>query len=186
MTVCLGIDQSYSGLAMVAYNASTGEHRDQLKSYPAERFRNQTDRLNTIRHDVSRNIMMFTRALGSIDVVALEGYAPGSKYGRELAGELAATIKLALYDNLLLPQCWPIVIAPTKLKKYTTGRGTAAKNEMLLGVYKKWGVDYSDDNLADAYSLARAAHTWFEKAGTNSELETLKGLKRYSADTHSP
>lgn len=186
MTVCLGIDQSYSGLAMVAYNAATGEHSDQLKRYPADRFRNQTDRLNTIRHEVSQQINLFTRGLGNIDVVALEGYAPGSKYGRELAGELAATIKLALNDNLPIPQCWPIVIAPTKLKKYTTGRGTAAKNEMLLGVFKKWGVDYKDDNLADAYSLARAAHAWFETVGTKSELETLKGLKRYKADTHSP
>jgi hypothetical protein len=29
---------------------------------------------------------------------------------------------------------------------------------MLLGVFKKWGVEFSDDNAADAYSLARLAH----------------------------
>jgi len=49
------------------------------------------------------------------------------------------------------------VIAPTTLKKFVTGSGRAKKDLMLLKVYKRWGVEFSDDNLADAYSLARMA-----------------------------
>ena len=49
------------------------------------------------------------------------------------------------------------VIAPTTLKKFVTGTGRAKKDLMLLKVYKKWGVEFSDDNLADAYGLARMA-----------------------------
>jgi hypothetical protein len=35
------------------------------------------------------------------------------------------------------------------LKKYATGKGTAKKQEMLLQIYKRWGVEFNDDNAAD-------------------------------------
>ena len=49
------------------------------------------------------------------------------------------------------------IVAPGTLKKFVTGDGRAKKDLMLLKVYKKWGVEFSDDNLADAYSLAQYA-----------------------------
>jgi crossover junction endodeoxyribonuclease RuvC len=41
------------------------------------------------------------------------------------------------------------------LKKYATGKGTSKKQEMLLQIYKRWGVEFNDDNAADSYALAR-------------------------------
>jgi hypothetical protein len=53
---------------------------------------------------------------------------------------------------------YPLIIAPTTLKKYVTGKGTGVqKNQMLLNVYKKWGVEFTDDNAADSYGLAHLA-----------------------------
>jgi crossover junction endodeoxyribonuclease RuvC len=49
------------------------------------------------------------------------------------------------------------VIAPGTLKKFVTGKGNTKKDLMLLKVYKKWGVEFDNDNLADAYGLARMA-----------------------------
>lgn len=49
------------------------------------------------------------------------------------------------------------IVAPGTIKKFVTGDGRAKKDLMLLKVYKKWGVEFADDNLADAYSLARMA-----------------------------
>lgn len=49
------------------------------------------------------------------------------------------------------------IIAPTALKKFVSGKGNAKKELMLLKVFKKWGVEFSDSNLCDAYSLARMA-----------------------------
>jgi crossover junction endodeoxyribonuclease RuvC len=49
------------------------------------------------------------------------------------------------------------VIAPSKLKKFVTGKGTSKKELMLLNVYKKWGAYFQDSNLCDAYGLARYA-----------------------------
>lgn len=48
-----------------------------------------------------------------------------------------------------------LVIAPTSLKKYVTGKGNCKKDLMLLNIYKKWGVEFENDNIADAYGLAR-------------------------------
>ena len=41
------------------------------------------------------------------------------------------------------------------LKKYASGKGNAKKQEMLLQIYKRWGVEFNDDNAADSYALAR-------------------------------
>jgi len=49
------------------------------------------------------------------------------------------------------------IITPGTIKKFITGKGTAKKDLMLLKVYKKFGVEFEDDNLCDAYSLARLA-----------------------------
>jgi Holliday junction resolvasome RuvABC endonuclease subunit len=43
------------------------------------------------------------------------------------------------------------------LKKYAAGKGNAKKQEMLLQIYKRWGLEFNDDNAADAYSLGRLA-----------------------------
>ncbi|ORT58219.1 hypothetical protein [Streptomyces sp. CB03238] len=183
MTVCLGIDQSYSGMAMVAYDSDTQRRYSYLHAFAADRYVTQSDRLDAVQVQVGLNVSDIKTMFGRIDVVAMEGYAAGAKFGRELAGELGGAVKLALLDVLDKPACYPIIVAPTKLKKYTTGKGTAAKAEMLLAVYKKWGVTYDDDNLADAYSLARAANSWFTRTGTKAELDTLKDLKRFKGET---
>jgi crossover junction endodeoxyribonuclease RuvC len=57
------------------------------------------------------------------------------------------------------------VIAPGTLKKFVTGKGNAKKEVMLLKTYKKWGVEFTDNNLCDAYSLARLALEDFKNRG---------------------
>jgi crossover junction endodeoxyribonuclease RuvC len=49
------------------------------------------------------------------------------------------------------------VIAPGTLKKFVTGKGNSKKELMLLKTYKKWGIEFEDHNLCDAYGLARMA-----------------------------
>jgi len=49
------------------------------------------------------------------------------------------------------------IIAPGTLKKFVTGDGRAKKDLILLKTYKKWGVEFSINDEADAYGLARMA-----------------------------
>lgn len=46
-------------------------------------------------------------------------------------------------------------VPPTVLKKFVAGQGRCQKDLMLLKTYKKFGVEFSDHNLCDAYGLAR-------------------------------
>ena len=47
------------------------------------------------------------------------------------------------------------VKTPGELKKFITGKGNTKKDLILLNVFKKWGVEFECDDLADAYGLAR-------------------------------
>jgi len=49
------------------------------------------------------------------------------------------------------------VIAPGTLKKFVTGTGKGKKELILLKTFKKWNVEFDNNNLADAYGLARMA-----------------------------
>ena len=50
-----------------------------------------------------------------------------------------------------------ILVAPTSLKKWITGKGNAEKSLILRDVYKKLGITAGNDNEADAAVLAHIA-----------------------------
>lgn len=47
------------------------------------------------------------------------------------------------------------LVPPTVLKKFVTGTGNSDKSVMLKELYKRWLVDFNDDNIGDAYGLSR-------------------------------
>jgi crossover junction endodeoxyribonuclease RuvC len=63
------------------------------------------------------------------------------------------------------------------LKKYAAGKGNAKKQEMLLQIYKRWGIEFNDDNAADSYALARLASGNAEGAIESQIIEQIKDLK---------
>jgi len=148
--VAIGIDQSYSGFAITAI--------DKKDKYYTEVYKvegNGIERLHKARAFMLGFVNNF-----EVSAVAMEGYAYGSQMAN-MAGELGGMIKLALYDNyrfVNVPAAFPIIVPPTSLKKYITAKGNGiAKNQILLAVYKKWDVEFTDDNAADSYGLARLA-----------------------------
>ena len=103
----------------------------------------------------------------------MEGYAYGAQMAH-MAGELGGMVKL----SLIIDGVYPLIVAPSMLKKYVTGKGTGVqKNQMLLNIYKKWGIEFTDDNAADAYGLAKIASGWAETAYEKEVLEKLKDPK---------
>jgi crossover junction endodeoxyribonuclease RuvC len=87
-------------------------------------------------------------------VGVLEGYSYGSVNKKFLLGEIGAVVKLCLHDHCDVVHC----LAPTQLKKFVTGRGGASKEDVMFAIEKQWSIMLNDDNLADAYGLARAAY----------------------------
>lgn len=151
--VAVGIDQSYSGFGFAAVSTEGDlDHGCALLKGTGE----GAARLVGIRLELDNLVSSLLMAGHEITAVAMEGYANGAKFGRELAGELGGMVKTYLFESL--PFVPVHVVPPTRLKKYVTGKGTGVqKNQMLLQVYKKWGVEFHDDNLADAFSLAHLA-----------------------------
>lgn len=138
--VYIGIDQSYTGFAISAY--SLGDHHTTVYKSP----KRGVDRLLDLQSHLRETLLEF-----KIKDVAMEGYAFGSQMSNML-GELGGMVKMTLKDDF---DIYPLIVPPTSLKKYVTGKGNTQKNQMLMHVYKKWDVEFDDDNAADAYALAR-------------------------------
>lgn len=137
--VYIGIDQSYTGFAITAYN--NGDHYTTVYKSPHR----GVDRLLDLQSHLREQLHDF-----KIKDVAMEGYAFGSQMSNML-GELGGMVKMTLKDDF---DIYPMIVPPTSLKKYVTGKGNTQKNQMLMHVYKKWGIEFDDDNAADAYALA--------------------------------
>lgn len=151
----MGLDQSYSGFGVTVLWRD-GHHWSALGKFPADKSKGP-DRLIEIQ-DWLGGIIYNQGAV--IEHVCMEGYAPGMKFGREVAGELGAVVKITLRRELRPPVCYPTIVSPDGLKKFTTGAGGRAKSDMKLAVYKKWGVEFDNDregNLVDSYGLAQIA-----------------------------
>ena len=151
MSYC-GVDQSYSGFGITFLKAD-GTHETIVKKFDPKKCGPGVTRLGLIGSWLGNEIRRHEDD-EIIEHVCMEGYAAGASFGREKAGELGAVVKMALYESRGI---FPTIVAPTSLKKYILGKGVGGKNEILLGCYKKYGVDFHDDNAADSYGLARIA-----------------------------
>lgn len=129
--------------------------------------REGTSTLRTKLKGVERLDWFFRKiyALGKLsDVVVIEGYSYGSMAKREVMGELGGVARVALYES----KCPFVVVAPTALKKYTTGKGNSGKDEIIAAAIRLHGFQGTNNNEADAYMLWRM------------------GLARYMPGEHGP
>lgn len=162
-STCLGIDPSLTNFAIVSSSS-----RLVIKSKAKG-----PERLIEIR-EALREVV---EAHNGIEVVAVEGYSFGSPGRAHAAGELGGVIRVLLYE--LLGPGRVYLVPPSTLKKFVTGKGNSKKNEILKAVFQKWGEDFSDDNLADAYGLLRFAQAIHAGQGEHKyETECLEKADR--------
>ena len=147
----VGIDQSYSGFG-ITFLKEDGYSETLVKKFDPDKYGPGVTRLYAIGSWLNSEIQK--RGNDEFEHICMEGYAASSKFGREKAGELGGAVKVALYVRR---DAFPTIVAPTSLKKFILGKGVGGKNEILLGCYKRWGVDFKDYNAADSYGLARLA-----------------------------
>lgn len=88
--------------------------------------------------------------------VLVEGYALGQANTQVLAmlAELGAVVRMSAYVYNV-----PTIleVSPTTLKKFALNVGVGKKEDVKLGVYKKWGFEHVSNNIVDAYVLAQIA-----------------------------
>lgn len=162
--VWVGIDQSYSGFAITVL----GEKSHITTVYKSEK--RGVDRLSDINVHLIDTLLNYAVIVD----IAMEGYAFGSQMANML-GELGGMVKLTLRDTL---DVYPLIVPPTVLKKYATGKGQGiSKSQILMHVYKKWGVEFSDDNAADSYVLARIVSGTADLAYEKEIYDKLQDVK---------
>lgn len=167
----LGIDQSLThsgfvllddeGVFVIAYALKPGKMRGVERLLHIEGFLN--DKFLTAFQDLK---------------VCMEGYSYGNMFGKAFElGELGGVIK-----------CWAgsgLIVAPTTLKKFITGKGKLEKGidkkDIIPRIVKeKWGFKTKDDNIADAYGLARIAYLYeHQDECTKTELECIKAVRTF-------
>jgi crossover junction endodeoxyribonuclease RuvC len=105
------------------------------------------ERLQFIRNELLSNLKKY-----HVTVVSIESYSFSSR-GRAMfnLGELGGVIRLALFDN----QFPYFDVSPSSLKSFIAENGLADKEMMRKAVLRKYKLDISEDNICDAFSLAR-------------------------------
>ena len=152
--VTIGIDQSLTGFAFSAVSMEDpSKHLTWV--YKSPYF--GVERLADIRQWLVDHLDYVAETHEIVDI-AMEGTVLAS-HAALVLGELAATVKLALFDFFSETDTakYPLKVPPMTLKKYAAGKGNAKKQEMLLQIFKRWGIEFNDDNAADAYALGRLA-----------------------------
>lgn len=152
--LAMGIDPSLTGFGLSFVSmANPDQHETLVYSSPHRGVR----RLKDITDWINDKIDYIEENNHEIINVAIEAAILSSPSSLPL-GELAGAVKLALYKRFDDDYCrFPLKIPPMTLKKYAAGKGNAKKQEMLLQIYKRWGLEFNDDNAADAYALGRLA-----------------------------
>lgn len=108
------------------------------------------------------------------DVIAIEGFSYGSKgKGVDFQYGLGHAIRLELYR---MDKDW-IEVTPTQVKKFSTGNGNMAKENMVLPIFKHWGFEHPSNNVRDAYVLAQIARAIrMGTASTKYQQEVVKAI----------
>lgn len=153
----VGIDPSYNGFAIIVLD-KTGEIIEQ-KLLNTDSDKEVEERIIDLEKEFE-----FIPNIFCLHSVCIEGpsYSSTGAFVLQM-GALHYYLRIFLLKTGVKFQ----VVAPGTLKKFVAGDGRAKKDLMLLKVYKKWGVEFDDDNLADAYGLAQYALEEY-KNGKNS------------------
>jgi crossover junction endodeoxyribonuclease RuvC len=145
--IFVGIDPSLTGTGIVVIDQSGCIMKQEListcKDEPVEaRMLQIQDKIKFIRNIVR------------LKMVYIEGpsYASRGNVALQL-GAIHFLIRIFLYRFSIKFK----IIAPKSLKLFHTGRGDAKKKEIVELVNQKFGTNFTDHNLADAYGLARMA-----------------------------
>ena len=150
----VGLDLSFTGTGIVVLYDGRIVHKAIIKSNAKKG--NTLERLLDIVLEIKTK-MTTVQVMHKdvIDLVCIEGASYGSRKTSYLfdAGRLMGIMEVSLLEGSYKY----VVVPPTMLKKFATGKGNAAKDIVIKEVYKVWNQDFDDNNICDAFVLAKIA-----------------------------
>lgn len=150
MILGLDISLSATGWALIQLNG----HLLAMGTIKSKPMVNRFDRFTHILKNIKA-----VGNFGSLSLVVIEGYSFNS-FGKVFdIAELSGIIKFELFKSSIKF----VEVPPNTLKKFVTGKGNSDKNIMMQKAYKQWGIEFADDNVCDAFCLARYGYTHFQE-----------------------
>lgn len=145
--IFVGIDPSFNATGVILLDKNGDIIEQKLISSNSKE--SAEERLIDIRNQLS-----FIPIINNLKIVYFEGpsYSSNGQFALQM-GALHFMTRMLFFESKVNYK----IIAPGALKKFVTGKGNAKKNLMLMKVFKKWKIEFSDDNLCDAFSLAQLA-----------------------------
>jgi len=151
--ITMGLDMSLTGTG-IAIRKDNNIAVETIKTTPTT-CKNELERFRYISDEVMKRIPE------NVNMICIEDFF--TPLGAAQMGAaiklvmLGTTMRLALYKKNL-PFC---IISPQSLKKHILGKGTGQKSFVVREVFRKYGLDVSDDNQADAAVLSVIAEHLF-------------------------
>lgn len=145
----VGLDvATCTGMALV------GEGQDRGKTVEVPRERGYL-RLQMIANDVAHTLHVWKPKF-----VAIERYAYVRNIGAFITLVEVGTMIRSVCYTLNLP--W-VEVPPTVLKKWTTGKGNAKKEQMAAAVTERWHYKSHSHDIVDAFALAQMAQLGWDE-----------------------
>lgn len=153
----MGLDLSLTGTGVVVMEDTAIINQTLIVTKKDENVQ-EMERLEYIKNRIHK-VMIETRFIGEViersdqPRIAIEGPNLGTQ-GKTTSiftlGKLNGIVEHFLRYEIGVPY---IIIPPTLLKKVITGKGQAKKELMMKEAYKKFNLDFSDNNICDAFCL---------------------------------
>lgn len=182
MRILLGLDVSLTSTGIALLDADTTYILDSLKTLPIDGIHVErhhkiltalTFHLNWIKENVSEDADIWG---------VIEGYAYGKdpKRGSQVItlAEIGGLVRYVVWRYTGHPL---IVVAPNTLKLFVTGHGHAKKEQMLLFLFKKYGIEFKNNDEAEAFALAKMGLCCFdeqERSLTDYEKRTVATVRK--------
>lgn len=162
----IGLDLSLTGTGVIILKEGKLDCEQLIKSKPTsdKSYLAETRRLMKIRDQIAEIVDAKKPTLAVIEGMAFSIRSTTAL--TQLSG-----INYMVREMLIKKDVPFIIVAPTSLKKFITGSGAAKKDVILLEIFKRYGISFSDDNLGDAFILSRCG---LALMGEEEEKLTLK------------
>jgi len=170
----IGIDLSLTGTGLIYINKK-GDYTEKLIRSKPPKVKTPTTEI--IRIIGIRNEIVDSIIIKKVEIAAIEGISYMSRNSTstaQLSGLNYMVREMLINNNIPF-----VIVAPTSLKKFVTGKGNCGKDIMMLETYKRWEVSITNDNICDAFGLAKISGALIGEGGklTKKQEEVINLLK---------
>lgn len=166
MAKVLGVDLSLTATGLAVVSDGRLVYSASIRSKPTgKKPKDEVGRMDNIVEDIEDCL-----AEQDIDLTVIEGVAFQARNTTALSQLSGLTYILR---NYLYKQKRPfLVVAPSSLKKFITGKGNAQKDHVMLEIYKRYGITLLDNNIADAFGLAMIGSLFLKETKSIDTAQT--------------